>query len=102
VRVKPQRSTSVLPCGVPPSFSMTSCDSVAKACLLMGYSRQQFYESVAEMQTDLYAYLARYNTKRQHQGRLMNGRTPYQAFTNGLPNPGKPQSKEVEKLQQTA
>jgi transposase InsO family protein len=46
--------------------------------------REKFYESVAEMQADLDAYLVRYNTKRPHQGRGMNGMTPLQAFKKGL------------------
>ena len=46
--------------------------------------REKFYESVSEMQADLDAYLVVYNTKRPHQGRGMNGRTPLQAFRDGL------------------
>lgn len=46
--------------------------------------REKFYESVAEMQVDLEAYLVIYNTKRPHQGRGMNGMTPLQAFEKGL------------------
>jgi hypothetical protein len=30
-------------------------------------------------------YLEGYNTKRPHQGRGMNGRTPIRAFTEGMP-----------------
>lgn len=51
--------------------------------------RKKFYEAVDEMQTDLDAYLKTYNRDRPHQGRGMNGRTPYKAFTDGLPKPGK-------------
>ena len=47
--------------------------------------RQKWYESLAEMQTDLDAYLQHYNYERAHQGRNMNGKTPYQAFMEGLP-----------------
>jgi transposase InsO family protein len=47
--------------------------------------RKKFYESVDEMQTDLDTYLAGYNTRRPHQGRGMNGRTPMRAFKDGLP-----------------
>jgi hypothetical protein len=64
--------------------------------------RKKFYESVAEMQTDLDAYLVHYNTKRPHQGRLMNGRTPHKAFIEGLPKQAKSPAKEVEKKQKTA
>ena len=46
--------------------------------------REKFYESVKEMQADLDAYLVTYNTKRPHQGRGMNGRSPLQAFKDGL------------------
>jgi len=45
----------------------------------------KWYESVEEMQVDLIAYLQGYNTERPHQGRGMQGRTPYQVFTDGLP-----------------
>lgn len=58
--------------------------------------RTKFYESVDEMQTDLDAYLVTYNTKRPHQGRGMNGRTPATVFKAGLPKPktATPKSKE--------
>lgn len=46
--------------------------------------RKKFYESLEEMQKDLDTYLIQYNTKRTHQGRNMNGRTPLQAFKEGL------------------
>ena len=48
--------------------------------------RQKWYETVDEMQKDLDEYLVLYNQKRPHQGRNMNGRTPLQAFTDGLKN----------------
>jgi hypothetical protein len=44
------------------------------------------------MQKVLDDYLIAYNTRRPHQGRGMNGRTPIQAFIDGLP---KPQNEEV-------
>jgi len=47
--------------------------------------RKKFYEAVEEMQRDLDAYLVTYNTKRPHQGRGMNGRTPAKVFKDGLP-----------------
>ena len=49
--------------------------------------RKKFYESVDQMQADLDAYLIAYNTKRPHQGRNMNGRTPQNVFLAGLPSP---------------
>ena len=46
--------------------------------------RQKWYESVDEMQKDLNEYLVVYNTRRPHQGRGMNGRTPLKAFMDGV------------------
>lgn len=51
--------------------------------------RTKWYESVEEMQKDLDVYLHTYNHKRPHQGRNMNGRTPYQVFKAGFLKPGK-------------
>ena len=42
-------------------------------------------ETIEEMQRHLDAFLLRYDTKRPHQGRNMNGRTPQDAFTDSLP-----------------
>jgi hypothetical protein len=39
------------------------------------------------MQAVLDDYLVGYNTKRPHQGRGMNGRTPLVAFRERLPKP---------------
>ena len=36
------------------------------------------------MQNDLEVYLKQYNHERSHQGRNMKGRTPYQAFVDGI------------------
>ena len=47
--------------------------------------REKWYESVAEMQKDLDGYLHHYNHERTHQGYGMTGRTPFQAFLEGLP-----------------
>ena len=43
------------------------------------------YETVAEMQKDLDAYLETYNTRRPHRGRGMEGRMPYEVFKAGIP-----------------
>jgi len=59
--------------------------------------REKFYESVAEMQADLDVYLVKYNTKRPHQGRGMKGRTPLQAFKDGLKLRPKTKKKEEPK-----
>ena len=47
--------------------------------------RTKFYEGVDEMQSDLETYLVSYNTKRRHQDRNMNGRTPITILIEGLP-----------------
>lgn len=46
--------------------------------------RRTWFETIDEMQTVLDEWLAAYNTKRPHQGRNMDGRTPLQAFKDGL------------------
>lgn len=61
--------------------------------------RTKWYENVDQMQADLDVYLAHYNTKRPHQGRNINGKTPYQVFKNGMPKPSKT---EVKTKDQTA
>jgi transposase InsO family protein len=47
--------------------------------------RRTWYETVEDMQTALDCYLITYNTERPHQGRGMNGRTPYRAFLDLIP-----------------
>jgi transposase InsO family protein len=59
--------------------------------------REKFYESVAEMQADLDEYLVRYNTKRPHQGRGMNGTTPLKAFKKGITLRPKTKKEEMPK-----
>lgn len=58
--------------------------------------RTKWYETVEEMQSDLEKFLEHYNTKRPHQGRNMNGKTPYMMFNSGLKKgvKTKPQKKE--------
>ncbi|BDC81014.1 hypothetical protein NUITMVA1_09570 [Aeromonas hydrophila] len=46
--------------------------------------RTTWYESVEQMQTDLDSYLEHYNTQLPHQGRMMEGQTPYSMFKKGL------------------
>lgn len=46
--------------------------------------RTTWYETVDQMQSDLETYLHHYNYERPHQGRMMEGRTPYAMFTEGL------------------
>jgi transposase InsO family protein len=59
--------------------------------------RTQWYETLDEMQTDLTGYLVQYNTKRPHQGRNMDGRTPYTVFKAGIPKPKRAGRKEGNK-----
>ncbi len=46
--------------------------------------RKKFYLSLAELQDDLDAWLETYNTARPHHGYRTRGRTPHQAFVDGL------------------
>jgi transposase InsO family protein len=55
--------------------------------------RRTWFETIDEMQKVLDDYLVTYNTRRPHQGRGMNGRTPITVFKAGLPKPP-PQKKE--------
>jgi Integrase core domain len=43
-----------------------------------------FYESLEQLQADLDGYVAFYNRERAHQGYRTQGRTPYQAFSEGV------------------
>jgi hypothetical protein len=47
--------------------------------------RRTWFETIEEMQAVLDVYLDGYNHTQPHQGRGMRGRTPAQAFTEGLP-----------------
>lgn len=57
---------------------------------------RKWYESIDEMRKDLNKYLRIYNHERVHQGQIMNGRTPYQAFMDGIKS-DKEQKKEIKK-----
>jgi transposase InsO family protein len=46
--------------------------------------RKTFYDSMDQLQRDLDAYLEFYNHERSHQGYRTRGRTPYQAFLDGV------------------
>ena len=50
--------------------------------------RRTWFETIDEMQTVLDLYLVEYNTKRPHQGRGINGRTPIAAFMDGIQKGG--------------
>lgn len=64
--------------------------------------RRTWFETVEEMQTSLDRYLEVYNSKRPHQGRGMNGRTPMTAFLEGIPKPGDKDTKPKNEPTQTA
>lgn len=57
--------------------------------------RRTWFETLDEMQAVLDEYLVLYNTLRPHQGRGMNGRTPQQAFNEGLPQPQQPKKENI-------
>jgi len=59
--------------------------------------RTKFFESIEQMQNEFDKYLEHYNTKRTHQGRNMNGRTPIQAFKDGI-KPIKKKTKEMDSV----
>ena len=65
--------------------------------------RKKFYDSIDEMQNDLDAYLIIYNTRRPHQGRNMNGRTPHQVFKACLPKTkSRSKNKQEDKMKPAA
>lgn len=57
--------------------------------------RTKWRETLGETQANLDAYLVKYNTKRPHQRRNMNGPTPYTVFKAGLPKPKPTSRKQV-------
>jgi transposase InsO family protein len=61
--------------------------------------RRTWFETIEEMQAVLDAYLEGYNQRRPHQGRGMNGRTPAQAFADGIskPTPAKEEKTQIKK-----
>lgn len=46
--------------------------------------RRTFYESMEQLQADLDRHMEFYNRERSHQGYRTKGRTPYQAFLDGV------------------
>jgi transposase InsO family protein len=59
--------------------------------------RRTWFETIDEMQVVLDQYLIDYNTKRPHQGRGMNGRTPITAFIAGIRKEETTQTKPTKK-----
>ncbi len=64
--------------------------------------RTTWYETVAEMQKDLDAYLETYNRQRPHRGRGMKGRTPYDVSKAGIPKTSPARKTSVRKEVKTA
>ena len=60
-------------------FHRTAADEFFKIAF-----RTKLYTSLAELQKDLDAWLESYNTTRADQGYRTKGRTPLQAFQDGL------------------
>ena len=58
---------------------------------------KKWYESIEEMQKDIDKYIHLYNYERTHQGRNMNGRTPYKAFVDGKVKPKTDNEGELKK-----
>ena len=64
--------------------------------------RRTWFETIEEMQAVLDKYLVAYNRNRPHQGRRMNGRTPWQAFQEGLPRHRKTNRTAKQEIQKAA
>ena len=47
--------------------------------------RQKISKTLEELQSDLEAWLKRYNEERPHQGRRCYGKTPMQTFVDSVP-----------------
>ena len=63
------------------------CERFHKTILQEFYQtmfRKKIYKSIEDLQTDLDAWLNKYNEERTHQGKMCNGRTPMETFIDGL------------------
>lgn len=63
------------------------CERLHKTMLNEFYRttfRKKIYKTVDELQNDLDAWLAHYNTQRTHQGRWCYGKTPMQTFLDSV------------------
>ncbi|WP_151707611.1 IS481 family transposase [Acinetobacter sp. TUM15064] len=62
------------------------CERFHKTILQEFYQitfRKKLYDSLETLQTDLDEWLVFYNTKRTHQGKVCNGRTPFATLLDG-------------------
>ena len=63
-----------------------NCERFHKTILQEFYQitfRKKLYSSLEELQIDLDEWLKFYNTERTHQGKMCNGRTPFETLLNG-------------------
>ncbi len=63
------------------------CERFHRTILEEFYSiafRKKIYQSIEELQRDLDLYIDKFNTKRTHQGKMCNGRTPMDTFIDGI------------------
>lgn len=64
------------------------CERFHRTCKDEFYSiafRKKIYTSVEQLQRDLDAWLERYNSRRPHQGKRCQGKTPMETFRESLP-----------------
>ena len=62
------------------------CERFHKTILQEFYQitfRKKIYQSINELQVDLYEWLHHYNTQRTHQGKMCCGRTPFETMIEG-------------------
>jgi transposase InsO family protein len=57
--------------------------------------RRTLFVTIDEMQKALDDYFFNYNTKRPHQRRGMNGKTPITVFKAGLPKPSQQKKEKI-------
>lgn len=63
------------------------CERFHKTILQEFYQvafRKKIYNTLEELQKDLDVYVDEYNTKRTHQGKMCDGRTPIATFIDGI------------------
>lgn len=46
--------------------------------------RKKIFKSIEELQADLDIWMTEYNERRTHQGKMCNGRTPFETFIDGI------------------
>ena len=66
--------------GIVERFHKTVLDEFSRVAF-----RKRIYGSIAELQSDLDAWVRSYNEDRPHQGRWCFGKTPIQTFLDAIP-----------------